>query len=216
MAARGSLADSEATKAALLDAAQELFATQGIEGASLRAIQRLAGLAPGTLQYHFDSKEDLVESLLARERAGISEKISQLAASLAKQESAPDANAIIAVIAMPYIEFIRSDPVRGPHYMKVLAQVVRENDREALPLIGKTGTLIPALLARSYPNATGTEARAAMATAARALLFLLAGHAIDDASNHAAAKSVSAETMIIRFVAGGLDAMLRHKAEDQD
>jgi len=208
MAARGSLADADATKAALLDAAQELFAMHGIEGASLRAIQRLAGLAPGTLQYHFDSKDDLVEALLARERADIGGKITALAARLIEQPEAPDAAAIVGVIATPYIEFIRDNPVRGPHYMKVLAQVIRENRQEALPLIGKTRDLIPALVVRAYPGTTRAEAAAAMAMAARALLFLIAGLAIDVAETRRAATIVAQTQAVIRFVAGGLDATL--------
>src|SRR6185312_3080831 len=123
MAARGSLADGEATKAALLDAARDLFAAEGIEAASLRAIQRRAGVAAGTLQYHFDSKDDLLEALVAREHAGINRKVVARAAALAGWAEPPDAMAIIGAIATPYIEFLAADPVRGPGYLMVLAQI---------------------------------------------------------------------------------------------
>ncbi len=199
MAARGSLADGEATKAALLDAARELFAAEGIEAASLRAIQRRAGVAAGTLQYHFESKDELLEALVAREHAGINRKVVARAAELAARAEPPDAMAIIGAIATPYIEFLAADPERGPGYLMVLAQIVRRDGGMVRRLIGEVGTLFPELLARAYPQATPEQASAAIAAASRALLFLLAQPGDDPAA-------------LVRFVAGGLDAMLRPSA----
>lgn len=211
MAARGGLANSEATKAALLDAAEELFSSQGIDSASLRAVQRIAGLAPGTLQYHFASREDLLKALLARQQAGINEKVVRLAARLLAQEQAPDALAIVKALATPYIEFVRDDPVRGPHYMKILAQLARGDNLNVRPLIGDLQSLFPELLARAYPDAKSVETRAAMLLAARALLFLLASYAADETGKRSIgrAKQINA---LLRFVAGGLDATLGNAA----
>jgi len=203
----GDLAKSETTKAALLDAAQAIFASQGIDGASLRAIQRLAGVTPGTLQYHFDSREELLEALLAREHAGLNAKVSRLALRLRDQEQTPDARAIVAVLAEPYLEFVNADPVRGPNYLKVLAQLARKDDPRIAPLIGEIKTLFPELMARAYPGATRAQADTAIATAARALLFLLAGQALDAGAQAPADGAGQADT-IVSFVAGGLDALL--------
>jgi len=201
------LANSEATRSALLDAAGELFAAQGIEAASLRAIQRAAGVAPGTLQYHFESKDDLLDALIARERAGINKAVVERAERLAVQARAPTPREIIEAIAIPYVEFVDANPVRGPHYIKILAQLVGENDRKIAPLVGQVRTLMPELLARAYPDATQTEARAAIAVAGRSLLFLLAGRGVDQAIGRRAARTAELDA-IVRFVAGGLNAML--------
>ncbi len=207
MAARGSLANSEVTKAALLDAAREVFAAQGVEGASLRAIQRSAGLAPGTLQYHFASREDLLRALLAREQAGINEKVVALAAELAGRDEAPDAMSIVKVLATPYVEFVRNDPVSAPQYLRILAQLAGSGDHRILPLIGELQHMFPRLLARAYPAVEPAAASAAIVVAARALLFLLASYATDDADLRSPAGQARIDDLL-RFVAGGLDAVI--------
>jgi len=50
----------------LLDAAQAVFAIDGLQGASLRAIARRAGCDPALIYYHFASKEAMFEALLDR------------------------------------------------------------------------------------------------------------------------------------------------------
>ncbi|HEX9082628.1 MAG TPA: TetR/AcrR family transcriptional regulator [Holophagaceae bacterium] len=50
----------------LLDAAQVVFAREGLRGASLRAIAREAGCDPALIYYHFESKEAMFTALLAR------------------------------------------------------------------------------------------------------------------------------------------------------
>lgn len=50
----------------LLDAAQVVFAREGLRSASLRAIAREAGCDPALIYYHFDSKEAMFTALLDR------------------------------------------------------------------------------------------------------------------------------------------------------
>lgn len=50
----------------LLDAAQSVFAADGLQAASLRAIARRAGCDAALIYYHFDSKEALFKALLDR------------------------------------------------------------------------------------------------------------------------------------------------------
>ncbi|WP_243383574.1 TetR/AcrR family transcriptional regulator [Geothrix alkalitolerans] len=50
----------------ILDAAQEVFARDGLRAASLRAIAKQAGCDPALIYYHFDSKEAMFTALLAR------------------------------------------------------------------------------------------------------------------------------------------------------
>jgi AcrR family transcriptional regulator len=55
------------TKDRLLDAAQRLFARDGVHGARIRDINELAGQRnPSALHYHFGSREALLEAILAR------------------------------------------------------------------------------------------------------------------------------------------------------
>jgi AcrR family transcriptional regulator len=49
----------------ILDAAQRIFAAEGLEGASLRAIAKEAGYTPGALYFHYANKEEIYGDLLA-------------------------------------------------------------------------------------------------------------------------------------------------------
>lgn len=52
------------TKLALIEAAGELFAAQGFEGASVRAIAEKAGANVASINYHFGSKENLYTEVM--------------------------------------------------------------------------------------------------------------------------------------------------------
>ncbi len=53
----------------ILDAAAEIFARDGLEGTSMRALAREAGYTAGALYFHFDSKEAIYAALLERSLA---------------------------------------------------------------------------------------------------------------------------------------------------
>jgi AcrR family transcriptional regulator len=53
-------------KRAILDAAEQIFATQGFVDAKMADIAKRAGLAAGTIYKHFESKEDIFRALLER------------------------------------------------------------------------------------------------------------------------------------------------------
>ena len=50
----------------LLDAAEDHFAADGFEGASLRAVMRAAGADPGAVHYHFGGRPALAAAVLDR------------------------------------------------------------------------------------------------------------------------------------------------------
>jgi AcrR family transcriptional regulator len=55
---------SERTRARILDAAAQVFSERGYSGARLVDIAAVAGIQTGSLYYHFDSREALVEEVL--------------------------------------------------------------------------------------------------------------------------------------------------------
>ena len=57
--AEGGYARGEETRARIMQAALEVFASDGFAAASTRRIAAQAGVTPPALQYHFDSKEGL-------------------------------------------------------------------------------------------------------------------------------------------------------------
>lgn len=73
--------DPGETRERLLDAAEQLFADEGIGRTSLRAITLAAGVNVAAIHYHFGSKEALLEAVLARRIAPMNrERLRQLEA----------------------------------------------------------------------------------------------------------------------------------------
>jgi len=62
------------TKDRILDAAERLFARDGVEPTSLRAITAEAGVNLAAVNYHFQSKEALMHAVIARRIDPINEK----------------------------------------------------------------------------------------------------------------------------------------------
>lgn len=58
--------ESEELRARVLDSAEELFAEHGFHGTSIRDIAGMAGVQLALVGYHFGSKEDLLDHVLAR------------------------------------------------------------------------------------------------------------------------------------------------------
>lgn len=57
---------SQATQDLILDAAEELFAKDGIAGTSVQDVASAAGRSIGSLYHHFDTKEILVHAVIDR------------------------------------------------------------------------------------------------------------------------------------------------------
>ena len=80
------LTKSERTRARILDAAAEVFSERGYSGARLVDIAAAAGIQTGSLYYHFDSREALVEEVL---RLGIERAFTETRAQV--EALGPDA-----------------------------------------------------------------------------------------------------------------------------
>lgn len=58
--------EPEVRKNEILDIAEELFAVKGFDGTSTNEILEKAGIARGTLYYHFKSKEEILDGVINR------------------------------------------------------------------------------------------------------------------------------------------------------
>jgi len=72
----------EATKAAVLEAAEKVFLSQGYDGATIKAIADEAGVSPGTVLNAEPSKAALLVAILRNEVEIIAESIEQMEAAL--------------------------------------------------------------------------------------------------------------------------------------
>lgn len=66
----------------ILAAARKVFESEGLQGASLRAIAAEADYTPAALYFHFDSKEALYAELLAESLATLRDRVSRAVAGV--------------------------------------------------------------------------------------------------------------------------------------
>lgn len=76
----------ESRRQAVLDTAAAMFAAKGYTGTSIRSITTSVGMLPGSIYYHFKSKEDL---LLAVYREGVARFEKAIEAALAESSGEP-------------------------------------------------------------------------------------------------------------------------------
>ncbi|HCD45489.1 MAG TPA: TetR/AcrR family transcriptional regulator [Lachnoclostridium sp.] len=72
--------DSDVRKNEILDAAADLFNSDGFDGTTISAIIEKAGIARGTIYYHFKSKEDILDALIQRRNTELLTAAKQIAA----------------------------------------------------------------------------------------------------------------------------------------
>ncbi len=65
-------------RAQIVEALQVLMAEQGYDGASVAAIARQAGLAPGLVHYHFACKEEILLALVQQLASGLEARFDRL------------------------------------------------------------------------------------------------------------------------------------------
>jgi AcrR family transcriptional regulator len=73
----------EETNRAVLQAAEQVFADDGLHGASMSKIAERAGVAVGTLYNHFKDREALFDALIDQRRADLLGKLDETRAALA-------------------------------------------------------------------------------------------------------------------------------------
>lgn len=128
---------AEATRAAILSAARELFSTNGFGGTSVADIATAAGLAPGTIYIHFENKADLLAKVIqetrspslpttAEELAGASRpEMFALLAQLTSRETGRRAEYLMALAA----DATRTPGVRRDFYANTFLTVYESMEK---------------------------------------------------------------------------------------
>lgn len=88
----------------ILEAAQKIFESEGLEGASLRAIAASAGYTPQALYFHFDSKEALYAELLQQSLTSLESFVSSKTTKLNSAEEK------LKTGALAFFEFYADNP----------------------------------------------------------------------------------------------------------
>ena len=136
-------------RTAILDAARELFAQEGVAGLSMRRLADRIGFTPRTIYLYFTDKDDLLSELIEEEGGRLADQLEAVAAAQ------PDSSQRIGDVALAYVTFglehpkayealfmVRNHPmtresarlrhhVQGRRMLDILARVVHESSRIA-------------------------------------------------------------------------------------
>jgi AcrR family transcriptional regulator len=122
----------------ILDAAARLFRTQGFQGTSVRDIVRAVDMLPGSLYYHFATKEELLAAVYAEGVQRISARVRAAIEPLA------DPWARLEAACVAHLEAILEDD----DYAQVVIRVRPGDAPAARPRLVKLRDDYEALLAR--------------------------------------------------------------------
>jgi AcrR family transcriptional regulator len=114
------------TKNRILDAAEGLFAQQGFSATSLRAITAEAGVNLAAVNYHFGSKDGLLEAVFERRLGPLND---ERLALLDEAESAPEGaslETVLQALVGPPLRLHRDDARGGPQFMRLMGRTLTE------------------------------------------------------------------------------------------
>lgn len=117
--------DPEASRAAILDAAERLFLERGFAGASMSGIAKISGVTKSLIHHHFGSKDALWQEIKRRRFASYHEQQIALFAS-----DGPSA-ALLRESMRIYFHFLRDNP----DTVRLMSWVQLEGDRALTEMI---------------------------------------------------------------------------------
>ena len=124
MVIAGTQANLDPTAEKLLAAAEEAFARSGIEGASIRQINAIAGQRnTSAIRYHFGSKEGLLEALVERRMGELEAVRAEALDGLDAKSGGSDVRELVRVLVAPLAERVCRDPAWGC-WVRVLSDLV--------------------------------------------------------------------------------------------
>ncbi len=123
------------TRTRILDAAEELFMQQGFGGTSMRLLTSKAGVNLAAVNYHFGSKDALIEAVFRRRLDPMN--VARIAALEALEAvGTPDADAIIRVFVGASLRMLEDAKGGGRNFIRLLGRTYTEPAKGIRHLIG--------------------------------------------------------------------------------
>ena len=149
------------TRTSLLDAAEKLFAENGVEATSVRDITKAAGANQGAINYHFQSKDKLILEVFARRMQPVTEQALGRLDALEANEASPPLEAVIEALVRPMVEDEASGKRRPDEYMQLISRSFNEPSTEIkefmAKMMGSMVTRFDAAIMRAVPGLTRQE-----------------------------------------------------------
>jgi len=203
------------TRTRILDAAEELFMQQGFGGTSMRLLTSKAGVNLAAVNYHFGSKDALIEAVFRRRLDPMN--VARIAALEALEAGGtPDADAIIRAFVGASLRMLE-DAKGGRNFIRLLGRTYTEPAKGIRHLIGQmyapTMQRYKAALERALPQMPREElvwrmhfmfGTLAYTLAATDTVQLIAGSKPEDRYD-----ARLLEDRLTAFLAAGLNAPLK-------
>lgn len=126
------------TRTRILDAAEELFMQHGFEGTSMRVLTAKAGVNLAAVNYHFGSKDALVEALFRRRLDPMNaERLRELDQLHAGTKKALTPEAIIRAFVRPSLAYLEDAKGGGRNFIRLLGRTYSEPNKPIRVLIGQ-------------------------------------------------------------------------------
>jgi AcrR family transcriptional regulator len=111
------------TKTRILDAAETLFVAGGFESMSMRQITSAAGVNLAAVNYHFGSKDALIQAVLARRLDPLNEqRLAMLDAFESSQGDKLTCEHILVALFLPAVRIYRSNMPSADRYLHFLGR----------------------------------------------------------------------------------------------
>ena len=179
------VANASSTKGRLLEATEALFIEHGYEAMSLRQITTRAGTNLAAVNYHFGSKEALMQELLHERLDQLNQERLRLLAACEKQygREGMDASAVLSALFVPALRMSRSS-ADGSSFVRLLGRVysdpspfIRDYLREHYqPIFGRFFEAF----AQALPHLSRNELGMRLHLCLKALSGVLAGENMDE------------------------------------
>jgi AcrR family transcriptional regulator len=117
------------TRDKILDTAERLFSSKGVNVVSLRDINTAAGVSQGVLHYHFGGRDGLLKALLERRLPALAVERQAMLQVLRDSKKAPVLPQLVEVIVVPLARLAIDSGKGGRRFIKLVAHLHLEQNR---------------------------------------------------------------------------------------
>ncbi|WP_255437816.1 TetR family transcriptional regulator [Comamonas flocculans] len=196
-------------KAAILLAAEKLFAQYGYHAVSIRQIAAEAGVPPALVGYYWGAKHEMFHAIFAHWRSTIDERLSLLRAAL--DGPRPTVHDVVQAFAEPVLQ-LRASP-EGEYYALLVARELMyrtpDTDRVLAEMFDPMAHAFIDALHQLRPEWPRARAAWAYQFAMGALLHHLVDYRVQRLSNgENTPNDAAAAPLLIDFITAGIQAAL--------
>ena len=212
--------DETSARERIRDAAEQVFATHGYEGASMRLIAEKAGVAQALLHYHFRNKATLHAAVFERRSSTINERRTRLLDALFSAGTSPTLEDVLDILFLPVATLREQHRGDYDSFQQMVTAVSVGSDRRSRELMARYYDPIARRFIAAFRKAVpGLDERSAI----WCYLFALGARMQAQSRSNRAARLARAQRpdstavvsgFLARFVAAGIRQAANRRLEE--